>query len=374
VSIKRGVSLYSFQQAQYLKQMSLEDQVRFVGTELNGATGIEMVDEMSLRYPEPGKEFDAKWFGWMEKYGTRPVALDINMDVLQFRDHVMTHEEVAERMRHDMRLAKRLGFTKVRTLSVVPIEIIELVLPYAEELDLKLGKEVHQPMKLDGKEVNEIIELAERTGTKHLGIVPDLGIFQFQSSEVQLALWERRGAQPTASAANLELAGLMREGRAPIDVKTAANQTAGNLRVEFQRFVTTGDTDPTLHAMFSDLKHWADQRIVNAKVIDYVVAAEPLTLSHTSLDLLRELTPFVIHIHGKFNYMSEKDDKPGEFFERSIDYPGVIAALKAGNYSGYINSEYEGQRYFQDMEVEYWQSETEQVRRHHEMLARLIGG
>ena len=374
MSIKRGVSLYSFQQAQYLKQMSLEDQVRFVGTELNGATGIEMVDEMSLRYPEPGREFDAKWFGWMEKYGTTPVAMDINMDVLQFRDHVMSHEEVAERMRHDMRLAKRLGFTNVRTLSVVPIEIIELVLPYAEELDLKLGKEVHQPMKLDGKEVTEIIALAERTRSKHLGIVPDLGIFQFQSSEVQLALWERRGAQSTASAANLELARSMREGKAPIDVASASNHTAGNLRVEFQRFVTTGETDPSLRSLFTELKLWADARISNAKVIDYVVAAEPLTLSHTSLDLLRELTPYVIHIHGKFNYMSEKEDKPGEYFERSIDYPGVIAALKAGNYSGYINSEYEGQRYFQDMEVEYWQSEAEQVRRHHEMLARLIGG
>jgi hypothetical protein len=50
-----------------------------------------------------------------------------------------------------------------------------------------------------------------------------------------------------------------------------------------------------------------------------------------------------------------------------------IAALKKGGFEGYINSEYEGQRYQQDRGMEYLADEVEEVRRHHEMLARLIG-
>ena len=44
--------------------------------------------------------------------------------------------------------------------------------------------------------------------------------------------------------------------------------------------------------------------------------------------------------------------------------------LVEGGYDGYINSEYEGQRWIQDaFEVD----STEQLRRHHVMLKRLLG-
>ncbi|MEK8174969.1 hypothetical protein NKH77_55645 [Streptomyces sp. M19] len=122
--------------------------------------------------------------------------MDVGMDVLQFRDHVMTHEECADRLRHDIRLAKSLGFTHVRVLSVVPVDILVSALPLAESLDIRLGKEIHQPMNLEGREVGDILDVVERTGTEHLGIVPDLGIFQFRPSEVLLAWLERRGASP----------------------------------------------------------------------------------------------------------------------------------------------------------------------------------
>lgn len=43
------------------------------------------------------------------------------------------------------------------------------------------------------------------------------------------------------------------------------------------------------------------------------------------------------------------------------------------NLNLYINSKYEGQRDQQDRGVEFLPNEVEQVRRHHEMLSRLIG-
>jgi hypothetical protein len=87
-------------------------------------------------------------------------------------------DECGARLRHDIRLAKVLGFRNVRVLSTTPLGVMIAALPVAEELDIKLGKEIHQPMPLEGHQVSEIIDFVERTGTAHLGIVPDFGIFQ----------------------------------------------------------------------------------------------------------------------------------------------------------------------------------------------------
>jgi sugar phosphate isomerase/epimerase len=372
MTIRRGVSLYSYQQSQFFKRLDLEAQIAEVGTNLSGADGIEIVDEMSLHYPDPGAEFEARWHAWMDAYGTRPVAMDVGMDVLQFRDHVMTLEECADRLISDIRLAKRLGFSIVRTLSVAPIEVMAMALPVAEELDIRLGKEIHQPMVLEGQSVGEILDLAERTGSRHLGVVPDLGIFQFRASEVQLAWFGRRGAQAAAQDASVELALGLREGSAPFAHVDMTRHTAGNVRSDFTRYLASGQTTDDMREIFDGVRTWTDDRVESPKDIDYVLVAEALTLSHTSAVTLRELTPFVTHIHGKFNNMSEVPGSPGEFHEASIDYPLVIDALTAGGFDGYIDSEYEGQRYFQDRGIEDLEDEVEQVRRHQGMLKRLI--
>lgn len=372
MTISRGVSLYSYQQSQFFRDLDLHDMVREVGTNLGGATGIELVDEMSLRYPDPGPEFTRQWFAWMDQYGTTPVAMDVCMDVLQFRDHVMTHEECAQRLRHDLRLAKSLGFTNVRTLSVVPIDIIEAALPLAEELDIKLGKEVHQPMSLTGPEVDEILDVIERTGTRHLGLVPDLGIFGFRPSEVQLAWFERRGAQRTACDAAVALALNLRAGTAPFSRADLARHTAGNVRSDFTRFLHTGEAHPDFVPVFRAVQEFTDRAVENPTYLDYSVVAEALTLSETDPDALRELAPHIIHVHGKFNNMSEIPGAPGTYQDIAIDYPAAIGALIAGGFDGYINTEYEGQRYFQDRGRDEMTSEVEQVRRHQEMLTRLL--
>lgn len=370
--IKRGVSLYSYQQTQFLKQLDLEGQIREVGTNLYGAEGIEMIDEMSLRYPDPGEQFVDQWFQWMDHYGTTPVAMDVSMDVLQFRDHVMTFREAADRLIHDIRLAKRLGFSIVRTLSVVPIEIIAMALPVAEELDIKLGKEIHQPMRLEGEEVQEILELAEHTGSSHLGIVPDFGIFQFRLSEAQLQQFGRRGAQPAALEASVELALAIRDGQIPFELEPIHRRTAGNIRVEFSKYLTSGETHPDVSELFRAVEEWTNRHVESAETIDFTVVAEALLFSHTSVQCLRELIPHITHIHGKFNHMSEVAGSPGIFEEPAIDYPAAIQALKDGGFDGYINTEYEGQRYWQDLPVSGLQNEVEQVRCHQHMLRRLI--
>lgn len=95
-------------------------------------------------------------------------------------------------------------------------------------------------------------------------------------------------------------------------------------------------------------------------------------LSHTSAELLRQLTPHVVSVHAKFYNMSEVPGQPGQYQDMAFDYTAGIGALRTGGYQGYLNSEYEGQRYWQDRGREEYKSEVEQVRQHQEMLRRLI--
>lgn len=369
--MKRGVSLYSYQQSRFFKEMDLEGEIREVTGNLEGADGIEIVDEMSLRYPDPGEAFVNQWHGWMDKYGAVPVTMDVSMDVLQFRDHVMSFEEVANRLRHDISLAKRLGFRNVRVLSICPLEVMLMALPHAESLDIKLAKEIHQPMPLDGSQVKEILEVIDRTGTKHLGFVPDFGIFQTRPCEPLFDWYQRRGAKPEACTLSIDLKNLLETGKAPFGPVDMSYITAGNLRSAFKRFLTTGECEPSLADAFYGVKRYTDQHVDGATDLDYIVVAEALMLSRTSPELLRPLTPLVVSVHAKFYNMSPIPGRPGQYQDISIDYEGGMRALREGGYQGYINSEYEGQRFYQDQGRENCMSEVDQVRRHQEMLRRL---
>jgi sugar phosphate isomerase/epimerase len=370
MTMRRGVSLYSYQQTQFLKEIDLEGEIREVGQNLGGADGIEIIDEMSLRYPNPGDDFVDRWFDWMDRYGTTPVTMDVSMDVLQFRDHVLSFDECADRLRHDIRLAKRLGFRNVRVLSSTPIDVIELALPLAESLDIRLGKEIHQPMRLEGRQVAEIMELAERTGSSHLGIVPDFGIFGVRPSEVQLAWYQRRGASAESCEASVELSELLNVGDAPFE--SVDVETAGNLRAAFGQYLDSERCEPVVAPAFAGVKEFTVARVHAPTRLDYVVVSEALMLSRTSADTLRELAGHVINVHAKFNNMSPVPGQPDQFHDLAIDYPAAITALRDGGYTGYLNSEYEGQRYFHDLDREQFMDEVEQVRRHQAMLARLI--
>ncbi|WBV24321.1 xylose isomerase [Pantoea piersonii] len=370
--MKRGVSLYSYQQSQFFGETDLASQIDEVSNHLHGAKGIEVIDEMSLQYPAPDKAFMQKWYDLIDRNGLQPVALDVGMDVLQFRTHVMSYDECAERLRSDIKLAHSLGFSIVRVLSVVPIEIMIKALPLAEALDIRIGREIHQPMPLEGQNVTEIVEFCEKNQTRHLGLVPDFGIFGTRPSEVMLDWFVRRGAQQESTDVAVKLAELIQQNDAPFKVVDMARHTAGNVRSEFNRFVKTGESTDEFRSCFAAIKEMTEQAVKSPQDIDYTVAAEGLMLSQTSADTLKDLSEHITHIHAKFYNMSLVPGTTDQYRDISIDYASPIAALKEAGFQGYLNSEYEGQRYFHDRGRENMMSEIEQVRRHQEMLTRLI--
>ncbi len=373
--IKRGVSLYSYQQAQFFKELDLEEQIREVGTNLYGADGIELLDEMGLRhYPNPPEEFFDQWFGWMEKYHTTPVTMDVFCDVLQFRDHVMSYSECADRLKSDIRLAKKLGFKNVRTLATTPAEVMIEALPVAEECDIKMGKEIHAPIPINGQYVNEIVEYCQKTGTKHLGLVPDWGIFAFRPSEVTLDWYVRQGAKRESCQLVTELCMDNYLGKSSelndIDLSL---YSAGNVESMFHRYLKHGDAPADLIPAFNKMQNLIRDNVPGYTEIDFEVMGQALLLSRTKAEDLKSIMPYIVSIHGKFYNMSEIPGKPGTYQDISMDYEGPVQFLKDNGYEGYINSEYEGQRRFQDRGVEDLISEVDQVRKHQEMLKRLIG-
>ena len=374
-SIKRGVSLYSYQQTQFFKELDLEGQLKEVSENLFGADGIEMLDEMSLRqYPNPTQEFVDKWFEWNKKYGTTPVTMDVFHDVLQFRDHVMSYSESAERLKSDIRLAKRLGFKNVRTLATTPVEIMIEALPVAEELDIKLGKEIHAPIPINGQYVQEIIDYCEKSGTKHLGLVPDWGIFAFRPSEVTLDWYVRQGAKQESCNLVVQLCMDNHLGRSnELNEIDLSLYSAGNVESLFHRYLKHGEAPIDLIPAFNKMQNLVKENVPNYTDIDFEVMGQALLLSRTKPEDLKRILPYIICIHGKFYNMSEIPGKAGQYQDIAIDYEGPINFLKEHNWEGYINSEYEGQRRFQDRGVDDLISEVDQVRKHQEMLKRLIG-
>ena len=65
--------------------------------------------------------------------------------------------------------------------------------------------------------------------------------------------------------------------------------------------------------------------------------------------------------------MTEVEDHPGQYEDKSINYADPIRYLKEYGFNGYVNSEFEGQRYCQDEDESELINEVEQVRRHHEL-------
>jgi sugar phosphate isomerase/epimerase len=373
--IKRGVSLYSYQQAQFFKELNLEGQIREVGTNLYGAEGIEILDEMSLRgYPNPPEEFFGRWFGWMEEYHTTPVTMDVFCDVLQFRDHVMSYSECAKRLESDIRLAKKLGFKNVRTLATTPIEVMIEALPAAEECNIKIGKEIHAPIPVNGQYVNEIVDYCQKNGTKRLGVVPDWGIFAFRPSEITLAWYVRQGAKQKSCDLVTQLCIDNHLGKSnelnDIDLSL---YTAGNVESLFHRYLKHGDAPADLIPAFKKMQNLIRENVPGCADIDFEVMGQALLLSRTKAEDLKAIMPYIVSIHGKFYNMSEIPGKPGHYQDIAMDYEGPIRFLKETGYEGYINSEYEGQRRFQDRGVEDLISEVDQVRKHQEMLKRLLG-
>ena len=136
--IKRGVSLYSFQEEYFLRKMTLEDCIAACAK--MGANGIETIGEQMMPgFPNLSDAFYDQWHGWMDKYGTTPTCHDMFLDIKKFKGRLMTDEEMLASVIRDIKHANRLGCTVIRVIVNTPPHIMEAAAPYAEEYNVRLG-------------------------------------------------------------------------------------------------------------------------------------------------------------------------------------------------------------------------------------------
>jgi sugar phosphate isomerase/epimerase len=320
--IKRGVSLYSFQEEYYLRKMSLEDCI--AASAGFGAFGIESIaEQMMPGFPALSDEFYEQWRAWMLEYGTTPTCHDMFLDTKRHKGRLLDDDEMVASVVRDIEHASKLGCSSIRILVITPPHIMELAAPYAEEAGVKLLLEIHSPWTFTTDWIVQHIDVMRRTKSGILGLMPDLGIFVERFPQVIIDRFLRDGAHPELVKAIVETY----DGQGDVKGLPAWVEAHGGNQQDIGLARTVG--------------HYVNEN--PRKMLEYM--------------------PLIHHVHGKFYEMTEECNEP------SIPYEEIIRVLHQGGFSGYISSEYEGNRHIQDaFEVD----SIEQVRRHQVMLKRLI--
>jgi sugar phosphate isomerase/epimerase len=330
--MKRGVTLYSYQEEYYTRTMTVEDCIAEAAD--IGAYGIEMLPEcMVPDFPNPSDRWVDQWHGWMDKYGTTPVCYTQFQETKLYKDRELTDAEAVENMVRDFRLAKRLGFKIVRGIAWTPLPHIEKALPYAEEYGIKFAVEIHSPIPLMGERTQQFLEMIDRTKTKHFGFVPDFSLFVKRPPRIERDRKIRDGVLTEKVAQYLA-----HSYAAGVPFERAKEQAAKMGYQELDNGYGTYLDEVYNRGFFG-------------------------TAKNDPKDMLK-IMPYIFHCHAKFWEMTD------DLVEYSIPYEEVLPVLAQGGYDGYLASEYEGQRFTQDA---FETDSCEQVRRHHVMMRRMLG-
>ena len=321
--IKRGISLYSFQEELFLGKMNVEDCVAFAAG--LGAHGIEVLPEQNMpTFPDITDAQIGQWHEMLARHGAHFTCYDMFLDTKLRKDRLMSDEEQVESILRDLKLCHRLGIKNMRILIFVRPDILEKCVPHAEKYDVHMGVEVHAPWYLDHAWILRTIEVADRLKTKHLGILPDMGIFMKHYPPAFRARFERQGARPEIT-------------------QFIVDQHEQKIMCEYTIYevaVKMGGNKAEI-AMAETLRH--------------APFANPRRIG--------DFAPYFHHIQAKFYEMTPDCTDP------SLAYDEVIPELVKAGWEGTLSSEYEGNRWIQDVEDV---DSREQVRRQHVMFERLI--
>ena len=331
-SIKRGVSLYSFQEEYFLRKMSLEDIL--AACDKLDIRGIEILgDQMIPNYPNISPAFFDQWHGWMGKYNLQPVCLDMFLDWNKFNGRIMTDDERLESIKKDIVNANKLGCTVIRVIHDVNTGILERAAETAEKNNVILALEIHAPSYYDSPFEQELLKLYQRMNTPYLGFTLDMGVYCKKVPRVAIERLKRDGMKN-------EIADYLEQG-----------YNNGTLPTSHELGVVNEELPAIIRKMGG-----TEEDVMGAFMATHMIYGDPA--------ILKDYIPYTYHVHGKFYEMLP------DYTEYSIPYEEIIPILQKGGFKGYIDSEYEGNRWIQDA---YDVDSVEQVRRQHVMLKRLLG-
>ena len=331
-----GVSLYSLQadyrEHRYDLYNSLKELHKF------GVKGIEVVPSQNFSgLVEEGVDLDfyKQWKEWMEEFDMTPTNMNLYDEPCVFKNRWFSEAERIGQLRHGLEIAAKLGFRTAR-LSVdygLPnTPHLENSVRCCEEYGIIGSIEIHSPYSL--------------MSTKYAGIHPDAGIFRTAPVPLSVEAALRNGAKP-------EIVEMIKEEYEKAVQRRKETAEILQLPGEYRKTFGYGEEE------------------IREKVLSMGGGETECRLigrfSNDDPSWILEYSKYIVHFHGKFYELVP--DGEGSWYEPSINYQGIVDALVACDYKGFISTEWEGMNLFREDGYEGEVPKGEDyVRRHHEMI------
>lgn len=275
---------------------------------LAGAEGYEIVgSQMIPGYPNVSDEFLGMIFRLKAAYGIGPTSYGANNDKGMRPDRNLTDDEMLADAIIDLKTANKLGVKIMRVQYMMSPEAFERLAPYAELYDVRCGIEIHNPETPGSPVMQKYLDVIKRTGSKHLGFVPDFGFLAVEPNKPQ---W-KKAIEAGVKEEHLELAAkLRREGKTQEEAAAA---------------VMAAGASPAIMTALAGM--WGFVQFHDRKDL-------PALLKE-----LEDILPYSVECHCKFHYLDDN------LTEGSIPYKEIFALLKDYGYEGNLVCEYEDELY-----------------------------
>ena len=305
-NVKLGVTLFCYGTEYARYQYDIEECVRQAAEA--GATGYEIVGtQMIPSYPNVSDEFLGQVEALRKKYAIGPVGYGANNDKGMRHDRNLTDDEMLADAILDLKAANKLGCKVMRVQMMLSPAAFERLAPYAELYDVRCGIEIHNPMTPVSPLMQEYLEVIKRTGSKHLGFVPDFGFLAVAPNKPKWIKALKAGVKEE----HLELIAQMRR--------------EGKTQEEAAQAVMAAGANP---AIFDTL----------AGMFGFVQFHDRSCLPEL-LQELKDIIPYSFEMHGKFHYIDEDGREP------SIPYEEILPVLRDSGFDGYLICEYEDEMF-----------------------------
>jgi hypothetical protein len=300
-----GVTLYSFTPDFHAGRYTFEDLV-LKTAELRMGPGLEVIGFQSFRgFPRISDDLERRFLHLVDEHGWELSCLDANVDVAVRADRFLDEDEIVEYVGAQLETAARLGFPVLRIQNAATPPVIERLLPKAEQLDVKLGMEIHAPETVHSSWVLALRELYARLDSPYVGFIPDFGA-------------STRGISPSV-----------------FDVFRAKGVSEELLEEIAARWDELGSREFEAHEEIGNFIGLAHSMGAGDHAVNLAVFAVGIH-GHQDPQAWKEILPDVVHVHGKFFAIDQDGREPVVPVEELVD------VLVDGGYGGYISSEYEG--------------------------------
>ena len=353
--IHLGASTYSYQEAIWRGDLDLQGALTAIKG--CGGEGIEIFgEELIPSFPYISDEFLYKWNYLLDNIGIEPVCYEHFADRRYWKDkkRFLSDDEVFEVTMQYLRSAKKLGCKFIKLShdghngrwimndefdhTIVNAHIFERLLPYAEEMGVKMAMEVHAPGLLEDGGNDDFLEAIERTKCyEGGGLMLDFSGVYRDICPQQEDSFVKRGAKR-------EIVQYLRE------MSRKAHTFDGNNDVDWN------EVEAKIKEMGAGPIEMA---MLNGPALGMQLSFRNMLI--TPMETVKEYASKLCYCHAKMYWINE-DCTCDE-----IDYPRLMRALCEGGFKGWICTEFEGQR-----SVPHTLNEVEFVRRQHVLMRRCL--